>query len=162
VFDGDGNPLPVPAFDCAGRPVAPGAEFCVPFTDGGDVRHAVRDQAHPSIASDAQGGFIIVYDDDSGAGPDSLQKGIRARLYGPDAQAVATPLGSANSDCNPPPNMNMGPAPACCASATCDFQINTIFAPTAYTDTMRQCNQSPRNCYQVSPRVGMGDDGRFV
>src|SRR5262249_54827080 len=91
VFDADGNPLAVPAYDCDGNPITPGDEFCVPYTAPGDARHAAHDQAHPSIASDATGDFIIVYDDDAAAGPDTYQKGIRARLYGADAQALATP-----------------------------------------------------------------------
>jgi cysteine-rich repeat protein len=166
VFDGDGNALPVQGYDCAGNQINPGDEFCVPFVAPMDLRHADHDQAHPSIASDAAGNFVIVYDDDSTSGPDKFQKGIRARMFGPDAMPLATPLGNANTDCNPPPsNPPPPPAPACCASATCDFQVNTTWEPTKFLpDSMgTACNgASSRNCLQVTPSVAMNDSGAFV
>ena len=166
VFDGDGNPMPVAGFDCGGDPINAGDEFCVPAVAPGDVRHSDHDQAHPSIASDAAGNFIIVYDDDSTSGPDKFQKGIRARMFGPDAQPLATPLGDSNTDCNPPPsNPPPPPAPACCAARTCDFQINTTWEPTEFLpDTAgTACNgSSSRNCLQLTPSVAMNDSGAFV
>lgn len=118
-------------FDAEGAP-RPG------FEDGERVANTTveGEQTNPAVAADAEGGFVVVFEDGSGTGPppsDPLRKGIRARLFAPDG----TPRRNAvtGDDGDFPVNTTFGPEPP---PASCDV-----------------------HCDQVRPVVAMSPDGRF-
>jgi cysteine-rich repeat protein len=138
LFDHDGNALAVPGEDCAARGLPAGCEFAVPWSTAADMSHLALDQARPRVATAADGGFVVVYEDTSGVGPDVFNKGVRARLFDPSG------LGARNG----------------VTGDDHDFQVNSTLAPINFL-TPNDCLPL-RRCDQVAPQVAMAPDGSFA
>jgi hypothetical protein len=72
--DADGYSIKARVFDATGAPV--GGEFLVNTVTAGS-------QYEPTIASLANGGFVVTWSDTSGIGGDASDYGIKAQIFGP-------------------------------------------------------------------------------